>query len=184
MALTRKPGAAVRKWDGGPFRVLSFDPGMTTGWASATCLQASDEIVFESGQLGPHEHHAELWAALGVVYRVYPNLEVVCESFEFRQHINQGQAKTKVELISKEYIGVIKLFCAMYDIKLTFYTASAAKQLVPDKGPQANEKLKQLGIYRPVTHWPHAMDGYRHLLRYLVVGKGIREPITDKWLGN
>jgi hypothetical protein len=197
MALSRKNGsAAPRLWNGRPFRILSLDPGKTSGWAYCEYRDSGlppqgielDEFHFECGHLGPEDHHLTLWNVLlnryGPVFeeRPPPLLEVVCESFEFRQHINRDHSKTKVELISKEYIGIVNLFCQVHNLTPHFQTASAAKSLVPDKGPMANVKLKQLGVYQPVTHWVHAMDAMRHLLRYMVVDKRIREPITDKWL--
>jgi hypothetical protein len=169
MVLSRKSGAAVRKWDGRPFRILSFDPGGTTGVAFS--YMEDDEFKFRSLQIGPHEHHQELWELLSNYAYGYdlPSLEIVCESFEYRNMSRKG-----LELISKEYIGIIKLFCSLHGIKLIFHTASAAKHFVTD------DKIKALDLWTPGK--PHAMDGMRHLLKHMVVGKGIREPITDKWL--
>jgi len=191
MPLTRKKGAVIPKWDDRPFRILALDPGGTTGWAKCEFIPTGepitlDDFKFECGHIGPGEHHLDLWESLFNYYQfdTQSPIEIVCESFEFRQHITQDKEKTKVELMSKEYIGVVKLFGQVHNIVPTFYTASAAKQLVPDKGPQANVKLKQLGWYKPVTHWVHAMDATRHLLRYMVVSKKIRFPITDRWLAD
>lgn len=196
--MQRNPNAKdTRKtWDGKPFRILACDPGGTTGWAYCEFnpphnrLEELEDFRFDCGHFGPGEHHKSLWDFLTTTnFGTFPRqeesivpLELVCESFEFRQHINPGQAKTKVELISKEYIGIVNLFCQVHNLTPHFQTASSAKSLVPDKGPQANVKLKQLEWYKPVTHWVHAMDAARHLIRYLVINKKIRSPITDKWL--
>lgn len=207
MALRRKgaderPGGDPRRRTARPFRVLALDPGGTTGWAYAEWMPDYptddplpqlinlSQITFGTGQIGPDEHHEELWRLLNSFSQQWsfgPPLHIVYESFEFRQHINKNQAKAKVELISKEYIGLIKLFYNLYNneewpLTLTAHTASAAKTFVPDKGPQANVKLRQLGLYQ--TGQVHANDALRHLLRYLVVGLRIREPITDKWLAS
>jgi hypothetical protein len=192
MPLSRKKGAGSPKlWIPRPFRILALDPGVTTGWAyceydpNLTNNPTLGDFHFESGHIGPGNHHLELWNHLVKIIQLDPNLpvlEIVCESFEFRQHINRDQAKTKVELMSKEYIGVVNLFCQIHGLTPHFQTASAAKTLIPDKGPQSNIKLVQLGLYRHVTHWPHAMDAMRHLLRYMVVDMRIREPITNHWL--
>jgi hypothetical protein len=193
MALTRKSDGPDprRNPKVRPFRILSLDPGGTTGWASSQFpngreLRSLDDLYFNGGQIGPEEHHHELWEHLKVHHSYAKQegvpFEVVCESFEFRQHINKEHAKTKVELISKEYIGIVKLFCVTYEIPLTFYTASAAKAFVPDKGPQRDVRIKALGIDRRRPEWEHYMDAARHLLRHMVIGKRIREPITDKWV--
>lgn len=170
-----------------PFHVLALDPGGTTGiarayWAPndpAAKLATLDQIHFSQWQLNNGEHHVLLYETLQAMTQYFerpgqPELEIVCESFEFRQHYNANHFKAKVELISKEYIGVTKLFCAEFTIPLTFQTASQAKTFIPD------EKVKALNIWQPGM--VHANDATRHLLRYLVVQKKIREPITDKWL--
>lgn len=201
MALRRKgaderPDGDPRRRTARPFRVLALDPGGTTGWAYAEWLPRGGEpltelsqIDFQTGQIGPDEHHRVLWDFLYDFYNLQNDfwgdetqLHLVCESFQFRQHINKDQAKAKVELISCEYIGLVKLFAQYNKLELTFHTASAAKTFVPDKGPQANVKLRQLGLYQ--TGQVHANDALRHLLRFLVVGLRIREPITDKWLAS
>lgn len=172
-----------------PFHVLALDPGGTTGWSSAywapddpnAKLFTLDQIHFQQGHLGPEEHHTLLdeFLASQVAYFETPGkpeLEIVCESFEFRQHANDNKFyKAKVELISKEYIGVIKLFCALAEIPLTFQTASMAKTFVTD------EKIKALNLWRPGM--AHANDSTRHLLRYLVITKKYQRPIINYWLG-
>lgn len=204
MSLRRKAcanGALPKLWDGAPFRILAIDPGGTTGWKYAEWQPDTDiyvpdhlaedgpvdvstklEFKFDGGQIGPEEHHLELWDLLrDYAPPTQPPLTVVCESFEFRQHINQGQSKTGVNLISKEYIGLVKLAQKFLNIAEThFQSASMAKSLVPDKGPQAHQKLKALGLYE--TNNPHQNDATRHLLRYLVVTLKVREPITNVWI--
>jgi hypothetical protein len=187
MALKRtKMAGAPRLWVPRPFHILALDPGGTTGWATAT-YNGNDELhfVWDSGHL-TDDHFQELlellYYHLTQANKEEVGLELVCESFQFRQHINSDKAKTKVELFSCEYIGVVKLFEQMNDVPVYFQTASAAKTLCPDKGPQSNVKLKQVGVYKPVTDWVHAMDAMRHLLRYMVTDKRIRNPITNKWL--
>lgn len=177
----------------GSFHIAAFDPGQTSGWATArfddllhTGLHELSQIEFAFGQLGPNPHHYELYELLNTLNtpsRFEPalaSLEVVSESFQFRQHISPDHAKTGLVLTSVEYIGVIKLFCEENGIDLVEYNASAAKHFVPDSGPHANDKLRALGLYQ--KGMKHANDATRHLLRYLVIGKRIRAPITDKWV--
>lgn len=167
-----------------PFHILALDPGGTTGWAWAVYkgplpLTTFEQIEFQCGQLGPDPHHTRLWDLLNerFLQRLsIPEMEIVCESFQFRQHINRDQAKTKVELVSCEYIGVVELFCAKYEVPLKYNTASAAKTFI------SGDKIKTLGLWVPGK--VHAMDAMRHLLREIVVGKRVREPITDRWLNS
>lgn len=190
---TRVAGAP-KLWEPRPFRIMALDPGGTTGWASCTYPNHPNDLSlpnsplllsdfrFECGQIGPEEHHKNLWDFLTI--NVDSRSILVCESFEFRQHLNPDKAKMKVELISKEYIGLAKLFCELIDVPIYFQTASTAKNFIPDKGPQSNVKLKQLGVYKPITTHVHAMDAMRHLLYYMVFKMRIREPITNTWLGD
>lgn len=184
--LRRREGAGrPRLWKPCPFRLLTYDPGGTTGWSSAIWnperhgnvhpQESYDppklrDIQWDCGQIGPQEHHEELFEHVSL----FNPQVIICESFEFRQHINQSHTKTKVELISKEYIGVIKLWSIQNPTLLFFQTASAAKTLVSD------DKIKCLGLWVPSK--PHAMDARRHLLRYMVATMAMRYPITDRWL--
>jgi hypothetical protein len=192
--LKRAPNAADtrRLWTPKPFHLLALDPGGTTGWAEAIWnpepfnstppkLHSLDQIKFTSGQIGPEEHHQELWELLEKAHRWWeiseeaPPLDLICESFEFRQHINTTHAKTKVELISKEYIGLVKLFAIQYPQVSTFFqTASAAKTLITDG------KIKLLDLWTPGK--VHANDAKRHILRHMVVTMRMRSPITDRWI--
>lgn len=194
--MKRAPNAkdTRRLWEPKPFHLLSLDPGGTTGWAEALWwpepftstlppLHSLDQIKFSSGQIsnGAEEHHLDLWNFLEgkwgwwEIHDEAPPLVVVCESFEFRQHITNTHAKTKVELISKEYIGLLKLFALQYSQVIVFFqTASAAKTLVSD------EKIKILDLWTPGQ--PHANDAMRHLLRHMVVTMRMRSPITDRWI--
>lgn len=184
MALTRvnpkKPGLPSEI---GPFRVMSLDPGGTTGVAQCFfdggILTSVDQLEFKSYELGPDEHHEDLWHTLN-----YWNItQLVCESFEFRQHIDKDKAKHKVELISREYIGIAKLFAEINVVPFSMHTASAAKGLIPDKGPQKDVKLKQLG-WNNSSPGNHANDAARHLVYYLVrkAHPSIREVILKVWL--
>jgi Holliday junction resolvasome RuvABC endonuclease subunit len=145
------------------YRVLGLDPGGTTGWSCYDAEFVQGELIEQRltvGHIGPDQHHVELYDFLED--RHIQNFAVACESFEFRQ----GKHRDNINLISREYIGVVKLVCLQRGIKLKMYTAGQSKSFVPDKGPMANKKLKVMGWYNP--GWKHANDATRVVVNYLV----------------
>jgi hypothetical protein len=109
----------------------------------------------------------------------YPTLEVVFEPFHYRQNIvGEGEGfRGKVELVSAEYIGIIKLACAQ--LGLTYYdrfTPGEAKRYVTD------QKLELLGWLQEPRHpMRHRNDALRQLVKYLIVKRGIQHPLTTVW---
>lgn len=158
--------------------IVALDPGGTTGWAALTydkdieleggfdTARSKEGYTWEYGHIGPHEHHTELWNFLNEYYD--DSLTVVCESFEFRQ----GKQRTGINLMSKEYIGVTKLFGDRHGIPVVFQTAAHGKGFVTD------EKIKCLDLWVPGKK--HAMDAMRHLLTY-VVQKERRFELVRPW---
>src|SRR6476661_1046207 len=116
------------------YRVLAFDPGGTTGWAMYDGLFLPDpdnggkpalvEQKHTVGHLGPHEHHDELYEFLEE--SAIHDFAVCWESFEFRQ----GKQRDNIELISREYIGIMKLFVRQRGCKAKSYTAGQSKGFV------------------------------------------------------
>lgn len=136
-------------------RIVALDPGGTTGWASYTEYEDPAVMKFDWGQIGPEEHHLKLHNFLGL--QQTDEFKIVCESFEFRQ----GKQRANINLISKEYIGIAKLFAAeRLRSPVVFQTAGAAKGFVTDP------KLKIMGLWVPGKQ--HARDALRHLLYYMI----------------
>lgn len=181
------------------YRVLALDPGGTTGWSTYTAqrMSAPSETLgapevweyydekWDCGQIGPDEHHQELFDFLGSMQT--QEFVIVCESFEFRNQSGGSRDRDNIELISKEYIGIVKLFqrqrmvmpvSASGSQQLVMQTAGKAKGFIPDKGPQANKKIKDAGLWYPNSK--HAMDATRHLLWYLVNRVG-RMDLVERW---
>ena len=167
-----------------PFNVLAFDPGGTTGWAHAISLSTNpsslEEIEVYAGEFGPKEHYNELhealihWAHDASVFE-QPVPEIVFEPFHFRQH--KDNPRQGLELVSCEYIGVIKLACAQLGV--TYYdrfVPGETKRYVTDK------KLEMLGwLQTPITPMRHRNDALRQLVKYLIVKKKVQHPITTAW---
>jgi hypothetical protein len=141
-------------------RIVAFDPGGTTGWAQWSgggldgfSLRKGGD-GFDSGQMGGQEHHQELYDFL--CFAQTHDFIVVTESFEYRQ-----QQRPTVVLVSKEYIGVMKLFIARRKVKSPLVQQTAGKV----KPFWTDDKLKKLGLWN--GGHPHANDAMRHLLHYM-----------------
>jgi hypothetical protein len=139
--------------------IIALDPGGTTGWTTY------DGQGYVQGYFGPEEHHEELFSFLE--RQRHQDTRVVYESFEYRH--NQDKQRATVELISKEYIGVIKLFYQGLPstTKLKAYTAGQHKPFW--RPNEANSKLAQLGVeVHPKSRWPnmHINDSMSLMLHY------------------
>lgn len=175
-----------------PFHVIGLDPGGTTGWGRVLFrpsrptrmseLHLSD-FILTTGELRGEFHHDTLYRMMEERWNDYPDLrpEFVTEPFQFRQY---AEAKrSDVELISREYIGVMRLFCQHHARDLphapTLYdrfNAGQAKDYVP------NLKLEKIGwLVTPQHPNRHRNDALRQIVKYLVVEKRIRHPITSAW---
>lgn len=164
------------------FRVVGLDPGGTTGWfqfdAEKDALSKDLKFVewkITPLQFGPHEHHGELYAALehSHIHDYY----LVYESFEFRQN----KQRDNINLMSREYIGVAKLFAyergLYHNGRVVSYTAGTSKGFIPDKrvgGLAANAKLRAMGWYFPGMK--HSSDAAR-VAAYFMINR-----LGQKWL--
>lgn len=153
------------------YRVIAFDPGGTTGWATYTAERVrTPEGKFEyydekwaCGQLGPGDHHAELELLLQMQHT--EDYRVVYETFEFRNAARPG-----LELVSREYIGVIKLWWQKVQRGLDGWielTAQQPAQAVGKLSFTQDRHLKNMGLWRP--GYRHANDAQLHLLYYLAI---------------
>lgn len=161
-----------------PFNIVGIDPGGTTGLAHSyyegTELEPSMEnFKYSTHQMGPMKHHRTLYDYLCFMGdKPMIPLTIVCEAFEFRQNLQ----KHKVELISREYIGIIELVAQQTGSKLIMQSASMGKSFITDVKLERSDIL----VTPPYPN-RHKNDALRHLVRYQVVQLGIRSPITDHW---
>lgn len=138
-------------------RIISFDPGGTTGVAIYDDeFYDPDNLkaAWSRFELGPGDHHGELWVALTL------ETEVVYETFEYqRRDITKG---VSLELVSREYIGIIKLHKEMQE------DDGEPINLHPQKPSQrmfwTDDKLRELDLW---VSSPHERDATRHLLYYI-----------------
>lgn len=144
-------------------RIISIDPGGTTGWATCSLDMNNPEPLWlpklsdhfdDMGQL-TGEHHRTLRALL---IKVKPDL-IVCERFE---HRNNDFAK----LVSLEYIGVVKLYSQEVNCDLVLQGASQALVWC------SNQKMDKLDLLlAPYQPWKDANAARKHLVYYLIHGK-------------
>lgn len=136
-------------------RVLSFDPGGTTGWC---CMDKQDDkkmpgILVARGDIPD-------WHGVAELIREYKPDVVTFEVF--RLYASKAQSKSWDTFLVVEVIGVIKYLCECWDIRLVEQTPSEGKQFFN------TEKLKVLGLYQSVTH---INDATGHALYFLKFGK-------------
>lgn len=158
--------------------ITSFDPGGTTGWV------AFKEGQFWGGQFTAEHHHLELLDFLDFELKQAKEAGrayiVVCESFEYRQNTNNPEDDRKgLNLISCEYIGVIRAWCMMNNVKLVMQTAGEGKGFVSDT------KIQRLGLtaaHGAITDpkVKHMWDAFRHLVHYMTIRERIREGLIEK----
>ena len=171
----------------GSICVVAFDPGGHTGWAALQGdLMIADGVTelytrgIVQGQLpetaGVRDHHLALWNLLGNLHAA--NYVIIMESFEYRR-----EQRDNVVLVSKEYIGVAKLFVQERnatlpdEAKIVYVeqTAATGKGFWYPKVPGKKDawdgsKLKAVGLYNPTTEGRHRNDATAHLLHWLTFG--------------
>lgn len=125
--------------------ILALDPGGTTGWRGLEVEGTNHR--WGHGHLGPDIHHFSLW---GLLNSTMPDV-VVYESY---LHSPRGK-----DLMAREYIGVIRLWCEMNP-----KVERAVQNSAEGKGFWDDDKLTKAGLWTTVKH---TRDATRHLLTYL-----------------
>ena len=140
-------------------KVLAFDPGGTTGIAFLN-WKSTENYKVQSSELGPQEHHVELW---NLLHRMKPEA-IVCESFDYRVKSSKGTKMPGINLISRNYIGIIELYCELNDVPLYMQSPSQGGGGYKHSGFWKNDKLKKLDLYKAPEGRQHMADALRHLL--------------------
>jgi hypothetical protein len=136
-------------------RILSLDPGGSTGWA---LYYDSLQGAWNFGVIDDRDHHLTLW---NLLHKTAPTL-VLCEEFIYqRRELDKG---VSLVLVSCEYIGIAKLYCDLKGVPFRLARLSEMKFW-------GDDKLKKLGVYSSSVH---SRDATRHLLWHLAFQKGER----------
>lgn len=138
-------------------KIIGLDPGGTTGVCRYTTFESGGSPSIDSFQLGPEEHHLELFDFL---VEDRPQL-IVCERFDYRPR--QGNA----DLSPVEYIGVVNMYeqLCKHDQHEPDVDVFYQQQLAHDKGLWTDDKLKVVRLHTPGQ--PHANDATRQVLYYV-----------------
>jgi hypothetical protein len=99
----------------------------------------------------------------------------VCESFEYR-----NQSRAGLELISKEYIGIVNLFVQQRNIVANVHYQTASQGKITKKSFIQKSNLQTAGLWSSGDG--HAMDAYGHMLTWMINGPMRRYDLL-KWLG-
>lgn len=157
-------------------KVLSIDPGETTGYALAAKDQGKLYLAYDQEKW----NHSEFWDFLRKTGN-FGTMHTVCEDFEFRQ----GKQKTGLSLYSVELIGILRLFCNNEQwYPLWMQKAAQGKAYFTD------DKLKKIGVYQKGVE--HGRDAARHLLHWFEFGQGYQfyepkpalELVSEEWIRN
>lgn len=129
-------------------RVLSLDPGGTTGYAITSFHEDLTLEIERSGQI-----KNSLSGFLDFQWDVLESEKldfIICENFELREGVYGA------DLSPVYIIGALE---ALYPTVPIIYQAPYQKPLVDD------DRLKRLGLYEPGK--PHRNDAVRHMVIYL-----------------
>jgi hypothetical protein len=141
---------------------VALDPGGTTGVAVVRDQRKPWALSVEQME---GEHYRALFRTL---YTLEPEY-IICETFE-----NRGQSNTI--LVSKEYIGVVKLYLQRTGTTGVWQSASTGKAFWTD------DKLKKYNIY--VAGLKHARDAVRHYAAWRTFTMGDRSLLERKSEGS
>lgn len=137
-------------------RILTLDPGVTTGYVIASLQGRRLKLEVGEAQWSLSEIHEAMREIC-----IYRGSHIVYETFEYRNASRKGLNLTPVKII-----GVIELFKDWYEPMTGFWPQTAAQ----GKGFYSDDKLKSLGVY--VKGKKHGRDATRHLLHWLNFGAG------------
>lgn len=157
-------------------KVISIDPGETTGYALAKKDHDKLYLAYDQARM----NHSDFWAFLRETNKHGP-VHTVCEDFEFRQ----GKQKTGLSLYPVELIGVLRLWCNN-EQWYPLWMQKAAQ----GKGYYDDNKLKSMRIYQKGLD--HGRDAARHLLHWFNFGGGYQfndndptvELVEEAWIRN
>jgi hypothetical protein len=140
-------------------RLLTLDPGQTTGWTVWDCIPGNDDVRVAHGQLDswPMEVGVVGFAEL---LRVYKPTLAVYESYHIYDWKLESHSFSDVPTL--RIIGGIETQLLQLGIPYTHQSAQVAKTFVDD------ERLKKFGYWEKGLK--HSRDAHRHAIYFLCFG--------------
>jgi len=136
-----------------PFKIVAFDPGVTTGYATG---------VIDDGKLGAVSGQGDWNESL-----LYMQLQMMKPHIIVYERFDYRRGQDRAELFSRNLIGVINLY--VQQEKLECYTQMPGQVI----GQYYTDKvLKESRMYK--VGKPHANDAMRHLLHWFTFGAGFK----------
>lgn len=139
-----------------PSRLLSLDPGETTGWA-----MYEDGKLADAGQLDTKPDRF-IHTVPEFMVDMLPT-HIVMENYKVYGHKLTDHSWSALH--TPQLIGSIKMLANMSNIGVSLQMASQAKGFCTD------DKLKKWGMY--VKNLKHARDAVRHGCYFLLFNKGM-----------
>ena len=139
-------------------KILSLDPGVTTGYTLALVGDNKVRVHYDQAELTV----SELYHSINMHDPDY----LICEDFEYRP----GKASPSLVLFSVQLIGICNLWqqetrtAPGTDRRLFIQKASTGKSYFDDV------RLKENELY--IEGLPHGRDSLRHFLQWLNFGWG------------
>jgi hypothetical protein len=141
--------------------IVGIDPGGTTGIA----VIDTESYEVELSEMGPGKHHRKLYNFLR--QGAQPDV-IACEQFDYRIKKSKGTEMPGINLISKEYIGVVELYAQTCSLAtLVMQSSSQGGGGYKHSGFWKNDKLKAIGLYKAPEGRQHMADALRHALYWL-----------------
>jgi len=154
-------------------KVLSLDPGETTGYALAVNAKEKLFLAYSEARFD----HQGFWDFLRKI-ALHGTVHTVCEDFEFRR----SKQKDGLNLYPVELIGIVRLFCNGNEWSPLWMQKAAQGKAYYD-----DNKLKSMEVYQKGCE--HGRDATRHLLHWFTFGAGYQfnedpqvELVEEVWI--
>jgi hypothetical protein len=150
--------------------IFAIDPGPHTGifWSDSDGYDSQTLDLDKAPSELHMTQHECLWDWL--TNHIRKGDEVVCEKFEYQK--DKAQEREALNFDAGEYVGVVKIWCALNNIPLHMQSPS---MVVSKEGKTFwnDDKLKRVGLWKGRSR--HERDATRHFLYFVTFTLGIQE---------